>query len=164
MTKIILLLAILILAPINTSASTQSIQIESINLSTQVVKATGTMAQNAILMDSSAINQGADLCSNDNAYVAGHSSPTKRRQKAGRVFSNLHKVKRGDIITANDCSYEVRSITIITGKANKNGISYTFTKDLANFVKENTFENGTLTLQTCTKKLGQILIIKAVKL
>jgi len=164
MTKIILLLAILILAPINTSASTQTLKIKSINLNTQVVNASGTMAQNAILMDSSPINQGADLCSNDNAYIAGHSSPTKRRQKAGRVFANLHKVKRGEIITANDCSYEVRSITVLTGRANKNGISYTFSKKQADFVKENTFENGTLTLQTCTKKLGQILIIKAVKL
>ena len=164
MTKIILLLAILILSPISTQASTQSLQIESIKLSTQVVNASGTMAQNYRLLDTSPINQGADLCSTGNAYIAGHSSPTKRKQKAGRVFQNLHKLKIGQLIQTNDCEYRIESITVISGRANPNGISYKFNQDQINFVKENTYTNGTLTLQTCTKKLGQILIIKAQKI
>jgi len=164
MTKIILLLALLILAPISTQANTQSLQIDSINLSTQVVNASGTMAQNYKLLDTNPINQGSDLCSNDNAYIAGHSSPTKRNQKAGRVFQNLHKLKIGQLIQTNDCKYRIESITVISGRANPNGISYKFNQDQINFVLENTFENGTLTLQTCTKKLGQILIIKAQKI
>ena len=164
MTKIILLLALLILAPISTQANTQSLQIDSINLSTQVVNASGTMAQNYKLLDTDPINQGSDLCSNDNAYIAGHSSPTKRNQKAGRVFQNLHKLKIGQLIQTNDCKYRIESITVISGRANPNGISYKFNQDQINFVLENTFENGTLTLQTCTKKLGQILIIKAQKI
>jgi LPXTG-site transpeptidase (sortase) family protein len=168
MTKLLFILLIIIsFLPLNAQANSNNfIKIDKIKLNTNVVSvnATGTMEQNALLMDNSAINQGSELCSNSNAYIAGHSSPTKRRQKAGRVFANLHKLKRGDIVSTNNCKYEIRSITIITGKANKNGISYRFTSAQANFVKENTFSEGTLTLQTCTRKLGQILVIKAIKL
>jgi sortase (surface protein transpeptidase) len=152
------------MTPINATASTQSIQIDSINLSTEIVTATGTMAQNAILMDSNPINQGDDLCSDGNAYIAGHNSPTKRNQKAGYIFANLNKLDRGDIIEAGDCKYEIRSITILTGTPNRDGISYKYPEPEKEFIRSNTFENGTLTLQTCTKKLGQILIIKAQKI
>lgn len=166
MTKLLTILAIFInlLIPINTTAQSEAFTIKSIKLTTTVQKVSGDdLKANSDIMDNTAINQGDDLCSNGNAYIAGHSSPTKRRQKAGRVFANLHKVKRGDIVTSKDCKYEVRSVTILTGKANRDGISYHFTKKEADFVKENTFENGTLTLQTCTKQLGQILVIKAIK-
>jgi sortase (surface protein transpeptidase) len=166
MTKLLFTLLIIIsFLPITGNANSNNfIKIDKIKLNASVVNATGTMEQNALLMDNSAINQGSELCSSGNAYIAGHSSPTKRKQKAGKVFANLHKLKRGDIVSTTNCKYEIRSITIITGKANKNGISYRFTSAQANFVKENTFNEGTLTLQTCTRKLGQILVVKAIKL
>jgi sortase (surface protein transpeptidase) len=145
-------------------ASTQSIQIDSIKLNTQVVVAKGTMAQNALKMDSNPINQGSDLCSDGNAYIAGHNSPTKRNQKAGKVFANLYKVKIGEIVTAPNCSYKIKSITTLKGTVNRDGISYHYSDEQGNFVLENTFKDGTLTLQTCTRNLGEILILKGEKI
>ena len=164
MTKIILIILIAILAPINTSANTQTLKIDSINLNTQVVNASQSLSQASRLMDNNPVNQASQLCSDDHSYIAGHSSPTKRNQKAGRVFANLHKLEIGDLIQANDCQYEVKEIRVLTGRANRNGFTYTFDLDDWEYAVSDTFENGTLTLQTCTKKLGQILIIKAQKI
>lgn len=164
MTKIIIIILLAILAPINTSANTQILKINSIGLNTQVVNASQSLSQASRLMDNNPVNQGSELCSDDHSYIAGHSSPTKRNQKAGRVFANLHKLEVGDLIQANDCQYEVREIRVLTGKANRNGITYTFDLEDWEYAVYNVFEGGTLTLQTCTKKLGQILIIKAVKI
>jgi sortase (surface protein transpeptidase) len=167
MSKLLTILAIFIslLIPITTTAQSEAFTIKSIKLITTAQKVSSDdLKANSNIMDNTTINQGDDLCGNGNAYIAGHSSPTKRKQKAGRVFANLHKVKRGDIVTSKDCKYEVRSVTILTGTANSDGISYHFTNKQGDFILDNTFDEGTLTLQTCTKKLGQIVVIKAIKL
>lgn len=168
MTKLLLTLLIIIsFSPLCVNANANSntfIRIDKIKLNVKVASTTGTLAENALAMDKLPINQGSEICGNGNAYISGHSSPTKKNQKAGKVFANLHKLNRGDIINSDTCSYQIRSITKLSGKANKNGISYIFPEEEKRFVRENTFENGTLTLQTCTKKQGEIIIIKAIKL
>jgi sortase (surface protein transpeptidase) len=154
-----------LLIPITTTAQSEAFTIKSIKLTTTVQKVSGDdLKANSDTMDNTAINQGDDLCSDGNAYIAGHSSPTKRNQKAGKIFANLHKVKRGDIVTAKDCKYEVRSITVLTGTANRDGITYKYPENEKEYIRANIFKSGTLTLQTCTKQLGQILVIKAIKL
>ena len=166
MTKLFFaLLIIFSITPLNVSASSNNlIKIGSIRLTANVVYTTASMKEKALLMDNSPINQGDKLCEAGNAYIAGHSSPTKKNQKAGKVFANLNKLKRGDIVTTTNCKYEIRSIKTFQGKVNEDGISYLFTHKIADYILENTFEKGTLTLQTCTKKPGEILVVKAVKL